>query len=515
MSDRKFEILDCTLRDGGYYTNWDFDDSTVDTYLKSCENLPIDYLEVGYRSPQKTEYFGKYFYCPKYVLEGLKKKTSKHMAILLNEKDIKIESLDEVLDDCSGLVDLVRVAVNPANMNRAIELARAIKSRGYHVAFNVMYMSTWSEIDGFYEQISRTDGLVDYFYLVDSYGGVSPEEVRTTIQKVRSKTGAKIGFHGHNNLELGLINTLAAVEAGADIVDATITGMGRGAGNLKMELLLTYLASMGAYNVDFNALGSIVGEFEKLKTIYNWGTNLPYMVSGANSLPQKDVMEWVGKRYYSMNSIIQALNNQSAGLEDNVRLEPYQSSKAYDAVLIIGGGPSIKEHATALNQWINKQSSICVIHASSKNSLYFKKLEISQTFCLVGNEGYRLEENTQGDFGFVSECILPPYPRKMGTYIPEELAAKSYELMKITFTDKVKDSHTVLALQSVIEMKAKNVFIAGYDGYLGNNVSQIELELSMENEVLFRDFQDAYSQITSLTPTKYESVQEVSIYSAI
>ena len=106
---------------------------------------------------------------------------------------------------------------------------------------------------------------------------------------VRSKTNVKLGFHGHNNLEMALANTLTAIDEGIDIVDATITGMGRGAGNLKTELLLTVLNAKGVLDFPYNELSKTVDDFTELQSHYEWGTNLPYMVSGANSLPQKQV----------------------------------------------------------------------------------------------------------------------------------------------------------------------------------------------------------------------------------
>ena len=71
--NKRFKILDCTLRDGGYYTNWDFDKDLVINYSKVMESLPIDYVEVGYRSIPLSGYLGEYFYCPNYVLKELKK----------------------------------------------------------------------------------------------------------------------------------------------------------------------------------------------------------------------------------------------------------------------------------------------------------------------------------------------------------------------------------------------------------------------------------------------------------
>ena len=299
------KILDCTLRDGGYYTNWDFDSNIVDTYIKGMNNLPIDYLEVGYRNKPTEEYLGKFGYTPVSVLRHLRSISTKKLVVMLNEKSTKVEDLEDLLVPIQGLADMVRIAIDPKNFDRALTLAKSVKELGFEVGFNTMYMSKWNEYEGFIDKLGQLDDVVDLFCMVDSFGGVTPQDVKDIFQKVREKTACPIGFHGHNNLQLGLINTLTAIECGADYVDATILGMGRGAGNLNMELLLTYLNKEGI-NLDFNVLGDVITAFIPLYKEYHWGTNLPYMISGANSIPQKEVMEWVSNRTYSFNSIVRA-----------------------------------------------------------------------------------------------------------------------------------------------------------------------------------------------------------------
>ena len=83
---KTYKILDCTLRDGGYYTNWDFDSRTVDEYILAMNQLPIDYLEVGYRNNPSKEYLGKFGYTPVPVLRHLRKSSTKKLAVMLNEK---------------------------------------------------------------------------------------------------------------------------------------------------------------------------------------------------------------------------------------------------------------------------------------------------------------------------------------------------------------------------------------------------------------------------------------------
>ncbi len=509
---KKLELLDCTLRDGGYYTNWDFDSEIAKNYFKAFNELPVDYLEVGYRSIPMGNYLGAYFYCPTSLLESIKEQSNKKLVIILNEKDVRPEHLNALLMPCKGLIDMVRVAIDPKNIGRALILAEEIKKFGYEVGFNVMYMSNWKSYSGFYNELKNVNGLADYFYMVDSFGGIYPEEIRNIYASIKTELDVKIGFHGHNNLELGLINTLTAIDAGVDIVDSTVTGMGRGAGNLKTELLLTALNSKHNLPVNFNALSEVVDDFESLQNEFKWGTNLPYMVSGANSLPQKDVMEWVTKRYYSFNSIIRALYNKKDGKKDNKQLNEFKPVKSYSKSLIIGGGNSVMKHRKAILEFLAKQDTedFCIIHASSKNAKIFLGTEQEQFYCLVGSEGHRLEKVFDSELSSVT-CILPPFPRKMGTYIPKAAKATSFELTHSEIDYHINDTHTILALQTAFELGINEAYLVGYDGYPNESITSKEHELFIENQQIF-DSVRSRLRLISLLPTTY-GVDAQSVYS--
>lgn len=505
-------LLDCTLRDGGYYTNWDFPRELVDTYFEAFNHLPVSYLEIGYRSNPMTQYLGEYFYCPEYVLRNAREKSNRKLAIILNEKDVRAEHVPALLGPCVDFIDMVRLAVDPKNLARAVELATAVKKLGYEVCFNVMYMSSWRERAGFMDQIATVNGVADYLYLVDSYGGVYPDDVAETMGLVRERVDVKLGFHGHNNLELGLINTMKAIECGASIVDATVTGMGRGAGNLKTELLLTAMNAKYGLKVDFNKLSAVVDGFELLQHQYQWGTNLPYMVSGANSLPQKDVMEWVSKRYYSFNSIIRALQNQKEGVEDNRRLPLFNPERKFKQAVIVGGGPTAKKHAAAIKALVGSSSETCIIYSSSRNSGHYLDLDAPQYFALVGSEGHRLEKLFSEATAFKGKCLLPPFPRKMGTYIPEKVTERTFELPEISSADLPDDSSTVIAIETALNLGAEEIYLTGYDGYSDTKMGEKEQALFLENNFIFDHYAGCGVQLHAITPTKYGALEVKSLY---
>lgn len=507
-------ILDCTFRDGGYYNNWDFEDTLYEQYLKCMNKLPIDIIEIGYRSFPQKEYFGKFFYCPEFLLQKARELApSKMISIMLNERDNYPERMIGLLGEVRNYIDIVRLAVDPKRLSSAIALSRSIKALGYEVGFNLMYMSDIVKDAKVLSDLKELNGIIDYFSLVDSFGGVYPMDITNVVGQVKNILTMPIGFHGHNNVEMSLANALEAIESGCTIIDSTVTGMGRGAGNLKTELLLTVLNAKERLDVDYNTLSEIVSIFTQLQKKYEWGTNLPYMVSGSNSLPQKNVMDWVTKRFYSFNSIIRTLNNQKEGKADNFQLSKFNSDKKFKSALLIGGGTSPKIHSEGVIKFLEKQSDICIIHASAKNAKYYKDVKLDQFFCLVGNEGYRLENVFNGDLNdFSGRCILPPYPRKMGTYIPSMITKNSYELNEINFTDKYIDSHTVLAIQTSIELGVDKLFIIGYDGYDNMIITAKERDLIIENEYSFTKAATRIKFIQSLFPTQY-SLTVSSLYS--
>lgn len=513
-----FKILDCTLRDGGYYTNWDFDDALIETYAEAMESLPIDYVEVGYRSIPLKGYLGKYFYCPEYVLKKLKSlMPSKELTIILNEKDIRASHIQEgLLTSCNPYVSMVRIAIDPKNMERAINLAKSIKKAGFKVAFNVMYMSNWKEDASFLDYLSGVEDVIDYFYMVDSYGGVMPEDVKETIALVRSKTNVALGFHGHDNLEMALINTITAFEAGCDIVDATITGMGRGAGNLKTELLLTYLESAKELSMTYRELSKVVSEFEELRKHYQWGTSLPYMFSGAKSLPQKQVMEWVGMNRYPLGSIINALNNQKQEVKDNLKLPILEKIDKYKTVVVLGAGKTSKIHKTAVKKFIEKMNTeACLVHAGARNIVEYLDVNCDQYYGLVGFESDKLLKSIDYSSNFTQVCIYPPFPRLMGTTIPDNIQRISKELEAITFTDVTSDSPLALAIQAAIDLGAKKLYLVGFDGY-DVNINQNQFVIAQENQQVI----DSAVSIDDLviktfTPSKYKNLEIVSLYSLL
>lgn len=509
-----FSILDCTLRDGGYYTHWDFEDKLVDEYFDCMNQLPVECIEIGYRSKPRKEYHGAYFYLPEFILRKCRESTDKKLAVILNEKDVLSKDLEQLLAPCVGKIDIIRLAVAPNNLRRAIKLAAQIKEKEFLVSLNLMYASQWPANFPFREDLKNLNASVDYFYVVDSYGGMFPHQVSHIMDYLKEHVTIKLGFHGHNNLELALANSLAALESGAISIDCTIDGMGRGAGNLRTELLLSSLSAKCGLEVNYDYLSQIVSLFASMREKHKWGTNLAYMVSGSNSLPQQEVMSQLSKRFYSLNSIVRGVFNRSLGLEDNMDLKPLSVDNEFQNAIIVGGGPTGTTHSKAIKAFLKDNPQSCLIHASSKNAGAYKDVTGEQYHCLIGNEGRRLEKIFEDLRNSCKIAIIPPFPRTMGTYIPTALSDKAYQLKEIRFKGSLAESVTALAIETALRLQVKRIYCVGYDGYEGE-VSAAEMDLFKENESIFNILNEAGVEISALTPSRYSRLKQDSVFAKL
>lgn len=498
---KNINILDCTLRDGGYYTNWDFDKDLIKRYIQSIKNLPIEYIELGYRSKLKNEYRGEYYYLPLSTIKMIKDITTKKLSIMLDAKDCVLEELDDLLLDIKKEVSLIRIATDPKKIDFSITLAKEIKKFGFKVAINVMYISTINQNHMFFDYLNSIEDDIDTLNLVDSYGSIYPEDLEILIGQVKEKTNVTLGFHGHNNLELAFTNTLTAIKCGISFVDSTILGMGRGAGNLKTELILTHLKSKQSLDIDLNSIAKLTELFSPLLSIYKWGTNFPYMVSGSYELPQKDVMEALEIDRYSLSGIVNQLQ-----CKNTKRFSIFDDIKSFKKCLIIGGGFSIEVHIAAIKSFLRDNKDILVIYSSSKYIFSFEDINNTQYFAVSGDELLKLKNTKR-----IEKYILEPTPRKVNTF--NEKNMNFYELKKITFTEDNFDSPLTISLQIALDMQMKNIFLVGFDGY-SELKSKKELYLMQENQEVINKF-IAKNELTSLTSSKYKNLKQKSIYGMI
>jgi 4-hydroxy 2-oxovalerate aldolase len=283
LSVRKdIKVFDCTIRDGGLVNNFHFTDEFVKGVYETCVKAGIDYMEIGKNnspSLQSSEEFGKWNFCRE---EDIRK------IVGGNNTDLKIAVMsdigrvvnDELLPKSESVVDMIRIATYIHQIPAAIELIEDAHAKGYETTVNIMAISkTMDELDEALEILSKT--TVDIIYLVDSFGYFHPEQIQKLAEKyvkVARGVGKIVGIHAHNNLQLAYANTIQAMMYGTSYLDVTISGLGRGAGNCPMELLIGFLKNP-KYNL-IPVLEFIEKFIVPLEKELDWGYSIPYMITG-------------------------------------------------------------------------------------------------------------------------------------------------------------------------------------------------------------------------------------------
>jgi 4-hydroxy 2-oxovalerate aldolase len=280
----EIKVLDCTIRDGGLMNNHQFEDSVVKAVYTACVEAGIDYMEIGYKASRKVIVpgeHGAWKYC---VEEDVRRivgdnPTSLKLSVMADAE--RTDYHEDILPKKESVFDLVRVATYINQIPTALEMVKDAHDKGYETTVNLMAVSTVAEyaLNEGLELLARSEA--EGIYVVDSFGVLYSEQVQHLVRKYLhfcKDAGKEVGMHAHNNLQLAFANTIEAIVLGANLLDATMAGLGRGAGNCPMELLIGFL-----HNPKYNLLPilkCVQNSIEPMRAQLLWGFDLPYMLTG-------------------------------------------------------------------------------------------------------------------------------------------------------------------------------------------------------------------------------------------
>ena len=241
------QVLDATIRDGGLCNNFEFTDEFVKELYKMNVKSGIDYMEFGYKASKnmfKESDFGKWKFCNEEDIRAIVGDNPSDMKIAVMADVGRCDYKTDFLPKSESVIDMVRVACYIHQIPAAIEMIEWFHELGYETTCNIMAISqaNLDQVKHALKTLAATN--VDVIYLVDSYGSLYPEnasEFAKIYLEAVEGTNKKIGFHAHNNQNLAFANTIETMSYGVSFLDATVQGMGRGAGNCAMELLLGFL----------------------------------------------------------------------------------------------------------------------------------------------------------------------------------------------------------------------------------------------------------------------------------
>lgn len=512
------KVLDCTIRDGGYINNWRFDKDLVRDVYRAVSKSGIDYFEIGFRGTEKyfdREKFGIWrFSSEEDIAETCNGIHGPKLSIMADFGKI---DADDFLHRDESIISLVRLAAHKDKMGAALDFLQKVKEKGYETSLQAMGYSNYSDDEKRELLKMLGDADIDFIYVADSYGSIYPDQIRGMIEPfMELKTGVEVGFHPHNSLQMAFANTIEAIKCGVHIVDSSIYGMGRGAGNLPTEIILAYLQKMipDKFNT-IPVLDCIDRFFISMQKEFGWGYQLSYMLSGYFDCHPTYSQKLVDLREYTVEDIWRAFNLikkknpvgfsqellseiinmgitgeslASPGIKDNEEMPvsagilhktdvPYVNRHEGRTFLILANGPNLKNYSEQIHAFIDKYNPVVM------GSNYLGGLFVPH---------YHAFSNKRRFESYINS-VSPESVLMIGEHIPEEMIAEytGREHETIYYIDSLKNDFdiingviqcncrtiSVLLIGVAVAMGADRIFAAGMDGYL----------MDSNNEVLFYD----------------------------
>jgi len=293
-------VCDATLRDGGYYPNWEFDLKLANKYLHVMEKAKVNAIEVGFRSPlnKKVGPFAKA--TDTFINDNLYIPDVEYFGVMVNAAAMNSEQIKILFTyEDKSPINLVRMAIHFKDIVIGEQICKDLKNLGYFVTCNLMQAAdkSYDEIVKAAEKVRHWNS-VDVLYLADSLGGMNQDDIDYSYRAISEGWGGLTGYHGHNNKSQALDNSLEAIDMGVDWVDGTVLGMGRGPGNTETEYLLTELNKRGFGGFELEPVYELaLTEFLPLKNKYKWGPSLLYYLSAEQNIHPTFVQTMLTRGY--------------------------------------------------------------------------------------------------------------------------------------------------------------------------------------------------------------------------
>lgn len=514
----KTKLLDCTLRDGGYYNNWDFDPVLVSKYLDAMSEISVDWIEIGFRTIDNSKFRGPYAFSTDSFLSSLSIPYNLRgkIGVMINADEYlrfgNSAIKEHFLAKENSLISLVRIAAHYEDFFQLKPFIKELKNLGYIVGVNLMQIASFSE-----EEISKAAKFIstteaDVFYFADSFGSLQPHEVTNLIANIRKSWKGEIGCHMHDNLSFALVNTILSYESGATWLDSTVHGMGRGPGNCRTELLInTNIFKVPLFN-QIQLTSLIEDGFARLNSVYKWGTNQFYFFSGVNAIHPTYVQKMLSDEGYNHDSIMRALNylvgkNSSSfseeliecnKLRDIFTLNELEEVK-YSIPILIAPGPSVEKYEPEIERLKQGEKNYVFIGLNyprllNKNLIDFRVCGDEIKF--ISQMDYHLQDEVITLIGSDSLLDFDLSVTKFCT-IRQKTDKTGFGLNQLDLRVPKKNTFSLALLFSSF-FESNEILLIGFDGYDDDTKN-------MEQNQLIRDYEMSQNskQLVSLTPTKY------------
>ncbi len=525
-------LLDCTLRDGGYVNDWKFGHNNITNIFDRLVDSNVDIIEVGFLDDRRhydidrtilpdTDSFDRNF-------SHLDKKNAMVIAMI----DYGTCSIENIKPCSESYLDGIRVIFKKHKMVPALQFCAQVKALGYKVFAQLVSVTSYNDYE-LLDLIKIANEVEPYAVsIVDTYGLMHQSNLEHYFDMLNSnlKPGIRIGYHGHNNFQMGYANCISMISKAANIkrdlvVDGTIYGMGKSAGNAPLELIMMHMNRQEGERYDISqvleALDSSVTEFYQPAT---WGYNIFYYIAASNNCHPNYVSFLLNKKTLSIksvNELLGKLSGDEALLYDEKLIEKlyldYQKNTVNDSkdverlykklegrnVLLIGPGKRGKSKEQAVQKYISENDPVVItvnrIDDTVKEDLIFlcnakRYLQLSsqlsrERHSIVATSNLMKTGKCGFDYLINYESLLEKAPI-------------------------VADSAVIMLMKLLSKSPCGEIALAGLDGYTNSVAVEFSKEKGADTIVDISEYINGYirnvirsvdnKKIRFLTKSKYE-----------
>jgi 4-hydroxy 2-oxovalerate aldolase len=529
------KLIDCTLRDGGYYNNWDFSRELIVEYLAAMDAVSVDYVELGFRSFDVVGFRGACAYTTDRFIRSLPIPAGLKIGVMMNAAELirhpsgAMEAIKLLFTAAEqSPVTLVRFACHVHEFEATLPVCALLKEMGYQVSINLMQVADRSEQE--IERIGQVarDYPLDALYFADSLGSLDADQTAMIVRTLRLHWKGALGIHTHDNMGRGVANTLRAIDEGVTWVDSTVTGMGRGSGNAQTEYVVIELAQRRGKPINWTPMLTMIRRhFKPMQEHYGWGTNPYYYLAGQYGIHPTYVQEMLSDPRYGEAEILSVIEHlrvvggkkfSNLTMEDGRQLYGGEASGSWAPatvmhgreVLILGVGPGVVAHREGLQQLV-RERKLFVIALNTQTSIDAELIDVRAAchpFRLLADcETYRT----------LPQPLAIPEARLLGEVRESFSSVTKYDygltikLGVFEFHEKFAVTPSSLVVAYALAMatsgKASRILLAGFDGFGADDPRTAEME------ELLATYQSAAGAlpVVSITPTRY-NISSTSVY---
>lgn len=474
------KVLDVTLRDGGCVNNFNFGQTYMEKILAAQEASGVDVIELGYIDENKGTEQGRTQYInetviPKYILKD-KKPGITYVAMI----DYGKFNIDNLQPRTENGIDGIRLAFHKKNCQDVIALGRKIIEKGYQFYVQPMITIRYSdaELIELIELVNRELPDAAGFYIVDSFGEMRPNDMNRVLNLVDHNLipTMTLGFHSHNNLQMSYSNAIAMLQFPTNrdlMIDSSIMGMGKGAGNLNTELLLEHLNLYYGKNYKIAPLLEVTDKvINQLHSEFYWGYAPEYYLSSANHCTPSYASHFYNKHMLPIDQVGELLGmlaeekkisfdkdyaeevyrnyNERKAVDDTSVIEELKRTFAGRKILLIAPGKSIKGAMEEINSTASAEDVLTIglnTDLDINDYILTTRKDIYDNAVSKGKSIIVCSNISKGGRGNVKILNYSNW---------------------IEVDERTHDSSSVIALNLLKACGVREILLAGFDGFSAN-----------------------------------------------